>query len=225
MDFVNVALAKGRLAEETLKMFEKAGITFSEYHPKSRKLIFENETEKIRIIFVKPSDVAIYVEKGAADIGVLGKDILLESDASLYEIMDLGFGRCKFAVAALKNYKDVPDKKTKVATKFPKIAQRHYLSKGRPIEIIKLNGSVELAPLIGLSDVIVDIVETGTTLRDNGLVIIEEICEISARLVANKVSFKTKLERIRFIIEGLQQDIKEREDNDLENYIGMQKRL
>ena len=206
MDFVNIALAKGRLAEDTLKMMTLQGITFYDYHPGSRKLIFENELQKIRIIFVKPSDVAIYVEKGAADLGVLGKDILMENEANLYEVMDLGFGQCKFAVAALRDYVDQPGKKIRVATKFPNVSRKYFHQLGRPIEVIKLNGSVELAPIIGLSDVIVDIVETGKTLQENGLIIISEICRVSARLVANKVSFKTKMNHISRIIESLRQD-------------------
>lgn len=206
MDFVNIALAKGRLAEDTLKMLTHGGIMFSDYHPGSRKLIFENELQKIRIIFVKPSDVAIYVEKGAADLGVLGKDILMENEANLYEVMDLGFGQCKFAVAALRDYVDQPGKKIRVATKFPNVSRKYFHQLGRPIEVIKLNGSVELAPIIGLSDVIVDIVETGKTLQENGLIIISEICRVSARLVANKVSFKTKMNHISRIIEGLRQN-------------------
>ncbi|AOT72670.1 ATP phosphoribosyltransferase [Geosporobacter ferrireducens] len=203
MEFVNIALAKGRLAEKTIKMMNNQGITFPDYHTNSRKLIFENDFEKIRIIFVKPSDVAIYVEKGAADLGVLGKDILMESEADLYEVMDLGFGSCKFAVAALRDYVDLPGKKIRVASKFPNVSKKYFNELGRPIEVIKLNGSVELAPIIGLADVIVDIVETGKTLEENGLVVINEICKVSARLVANKVSFKTKMNHITRIIEGL----------------------
>ncbi|SHJ51519.1 ATP phosphoribosyltransferase [Geosporobacter subterraneus DSM 17957] len=206
MDFVNIALAKGRLAENTLKMLTLQGITFPDYHPGSRKLIYENELQKIRIIFVKPSDVAIYVEKGAADLGVLGKDILMENEANLYEVMDLGFGQCKFVVAALRDYVDQPGKKIRVATKFPNVSRKYFHQLGRPIEVIKLNGSVELAPIIGLSDVIVDIVETGKTLQENGLIIISPICRVSARLVANKVSFKTKMSHISRIIEGLRQN-------------------
>ncbi len=212
MEFVNIALAKGRLAETTLQMMTDQGITFPDYHSNSRKLIFENDFEKIRIIFVKPSDVAIYVEKGAADLGVLGKDILMESEASIYEVMDLGFGNCRFAVAALRDYVDMPGKKIRVASKFPNVSKKYFNEIGRPIEVIKLNGSVELAPIIGLSDVIVDIVETGKTLEENGLVIINEICKISARLVANKVSFKTKMDRINRIIEGLKQNAEQRGD-------------
>lgn len=204
MDYVNIALGKGRLADKTFELLEKIDIRFKDYHQKSRKLIFVNDEEKIRIVFVKASDVAIYVEQGAADIGVVGKDTLLESDASVYEIMDLGFGKCKFAVAAPKEFVRKPDRKIKVATKYPNVAKKYFHQKGEPIETIKLNGSVELAPIIGLSDVIVDIVETGKTLKENGLVIIEDICQISARLIANKVSFKTKAQKISRLVEGLQ---------------------
>lgn len=208
MDYINIALGKGRLADKTFELFEKMGIVFEEDHLKSRKLIFVNQEEKIRVVFVKASDVDIYVEQGVADIGVIGKDTLLESEASVYEVMDLGFGKCKFAVAAPKGFQLEQDRKRKVATKYPNVARNFFNKKGEPIEIIKLNGSVELAPIIGLSDVIVDIVETGTTLKENGLEVIEDICQVSARLIVNKVSFKTKTDKIHRIIRGLKDCIK-----------------
>lgn len=204
MDYVNIALGKGRLADKTFELLKEIDIKFEDYHSKSRKLIFVNDEKKIRVIFVKASDVPIYVEQGAADMGVVGKDTLLEAEANVYEIMDLGFGKCKFAVAAPNDFQLESHRKRKVATKYPKVARNYFNNKGEPIEIIKLNGSVELAPIIGLSDVIVDIVETGKTLRENGLVVTEDICQVSARLIANKVSFKTKSEKIHKIIEGFQ---------------------
>ncbi|TCO79376.1 ATP phosphoribosyltransferase [Marinisporobacter balticus] len=207
MDYLNIALGKGRLADRTFALLEQIGINFEDDHTKSRKLIFLNKEEKIRIIFVKASDVAIYVEQGAADMGVVGKDTLLEAQASVYEIMDLGFGKCKFAVAAPKNFTIKSDRKLKVATKYPNVSKKFFRKKGNPIEIIKLNGSVELAPIIGLSDVIVDIVETGTTLKENGLEVIEDICSVSARLIVNKASFKTKTNKVHQIIRGLKECI------------------
>lgn len=210
MDYLNIALGKGRLADKTFKLLNQIGISFEEDPSKSRKLIFVNHEEKIRLVFVKASDVDIYVEQGAADIGVIGKDTLLESGASVYEIMDLGFGNCKFSVAAPKDLKVNTDRKIRVATKYPNVAKNYYKQKGQSIEVIKLNGSVELAPLMGLSDVIVDIVETGKTLKENGLVVTENICQVSARLIANKVSFKTKGIKINQIINGFQDCLKEK---------------
>ncbi|QEK11910.1 ATP phosphoribosyltransferase [Crassaminicella thermophila] len=211
MDYVNIALGKGRLADKTFELLKEIDVKFEDYYPKSRKLIFVNNKKKVRIIFVKSSDVPIYVEQGAADIGIVGKDTLLESEANVYEIMDLGFGKCKFAVAAPKDFQLELHRKLKVATKYPKVSRNYFNNKGEPIEIIKLNGSVELAPIIGLSDVIVDIVETGKTLKENGLVITEEICQVSARLIVNKVSFKTKSEKIHEIIRGFQCCIRKNE--------------
>ena len=201
MDFINIALGKGRIAKKSIELLEKIGITFEDYSDDSRKLIFENKKDKVRLVFVKAVDVPVYVERGAADIGVVGKDTLLEENKDLYEILDLNFGRCKFSVAAPNGYKYTGSGKLKVATKYPNVAKTHFSKKGEDIDIIKLNGSVELAPLVGLSDVIVDIVETGTTLKENGLVIIEDICPISARMVVNKASFKVKNEKIEEIID------------------------
>ena len=200
MRMLNVALPKGRLGEKVYRMFEKAGFPCEELTEKSRKLIFENEEAGVRYFWVKPSDVAIYVERGAADIGVAGKDILLEYTPDVYELLDLGIGKCRMAVAAKETFRDDPQKTLRVATKFSKIACDYYASKGRDIDIIHLNGSIEIAPILGLSDVIVDIVETGTTLKENHLEVVEEIVDISARLIANKSSFKFKGEPIEKII-------------------------
>ena len=192
MDYLNVALPKGRLGEKVLAIFEAAGFPCPAIHEAGRKLIFENEEAKVRYFWVKPSDVAIYVERGAADIGVAGKDILLEYEPDIYELLDLKIGKCKMAVAAKKDFRDDPGRTLRVATKFSHIAADYYLSKGRDIDIIHLNGSIELAPILGLSDVIVDIVETGTTLRENDLTVVEDVVPISARLIANKASYKFK---------------------------------
>lgn len=192
MDYLNVALPKGRLGEKVLAIFEAAGFPCPTIHDPGRKLIFENEDAKVRYFWVKPSDVAIYVERGAADIGVAGKDILLEYEPDIYELLDLKIGKCKMAVAAKKDFRDDPGRTLRVATKFSHIAADYYLSKGRDIDIIHLNGSIELAPILGLSDVIVDIVETGTTLRENDLTVVEDVVPISARLIANKASYKFK---------------------------------
>lgn len=197
---LNIALPKGRLGEKVYAMFEKAGFPCPSIHENNRKLIFENEALGVRYFWVKPSDVAIYVERGAADIGVAGKDILLEYTPDVYELLDLDIGKCRMAVAAPKDFRDNPQKTLKVATKFSNIAQTYYTSKGRDIDIIHLNGSIEIAPILGLSDVIVDIVETGTTLRENNLEVFETIVPISARLIANKSSFMFKSEQIEKIV-------------------------
>ena len=189
---LNVALPKGRLGEDVYSMFENAGFECQGIKEKSRKLIFENAEKGIRYFWVKPSDVAIYVERGAADIGVAGKDILLEYEPDVYELLDLNTGICNMAVAALADFQDNPQKTLRVATKFSNIAKRYYSSIGRDIDIIHLNGSIELAPLLNLSDVIVDIVETGKTLKANNLKVINTIFPISARLIANKSGFKFK---------------------------------
>lgn len=189
---LNVALPKGRLGEKVYAMFEKAGFPCPSIHENNRKLIFENEACGVRYFWVKPSDVAIYVERGAADIGVAGKDILLEYEPDLYELLDLHIGICRMAVAAPKGFRDDPGRTLRVATKFSNIAANYYLSKGRDIDIIHLNGSIEIAPILGLSDVIVDIVETGTTLKENDLIVTDTVVPISARLISNKASYKFK---------------------------------
>ncbi len=200
---LNIALPKGRLGEKVYSMFAKAGFECPSILENSRKLIFENEQCAVRYFWVKPSDVAIYVERGAADIGVAGKDILLEYSPDVYELFDLDIGKCKMAVAAKKDFRDDTQKTLRVATKFTNIAKQHYLNRGRDIDIIHLNGSIEIAPILGLSDVIVDIVETGSTLRENNLEVIEDIIPISARLISNKASFKFKSEAIEKIVSGL----------------------
>lgn len=202
---LNVALPKGRLGEKVYAMFEQAGFDCPSIKEPGRKLIFENEKKGVRYFWVKPSDVAIYVERGAADIGVAGKDILLEYNPEVYELLDLDIGKCRMAVAAKNDFCDNPQKTLRVATKFTNIAKTYYSSVGRDIDIIHLNGSIEIAPILGLSDVIVDIVETGTTLKENNLKVFETIVPISARLIANKSSFKFKNE----IIERTVKNIKE----------------
>lgn len=203
MTWINVALPKGRLGEKIYSAFAAAGFECPSIQEKNRKLTFENEEKGIRYFWVKPSDVAIYVERGAADIGVAGKDILLEYKPDVYELLDLNEGKCRMAVAAPKNFRDNTARALKVATKFVNIAKDHYASVGREIDIIRLNGSIELAPILGLSDVIVDIVETGRTLEENNLEVVEEIVPISARLIANKASSKFKWEKIEAIAKSL----------------------
>ena len=197
---LNIALPKGRLGEKVYAMFKAAGFPCPSIEEQNRKLIFENEEVGVRYFWVKPSDVAIYVERGAADIGVAGKDILLEYRPRVYELMDLDIGKCRMAVAAPKTFRDDPTRTLRVATKFSRIARDYYASKGRDIDIIHLNGSIEIAPILGLSDVIVDIVETGTTLKENDLEVFETIVPISARLIANTTSFKFKNEAIETLL-------------------------
>lgn len=204
---INVALPKGRLGEKVYGMFERAGYPCPSIKENSRKLIFENEEAGVRYFWVKPSDVSIYVERGAADIGVCGKDILLEYEPEIYELLDLNIGKCRMAVAAKRDFFDDKTRTLKVATKFANIAKRYYASIGRDIDIIKLNGSIEIAPILSLSDVIVDIVETGTTLRENDLEVFETVAPISARLIANKSSFKFKTREIEKILESMRSEI------------------
>ena len=193
---LNIALPKGRLGEKVYSMFEEAGFECPSIKENNRKLTFENAEKGVRYFWVKPSDVAIYVERGAADIGVCGKDILLEYKPDVYELLDLHTGVCRVAVAAPASFRDNRSRALKVATKFANIAKAHYASVGREIDIIHLNGSIELAPILGLSDVIVDIVETGRTLVENGLEVVEDVVPVSARLIANKASSKFKGEMI-----------------------------
>ncbi len=204
---LNIALPKGRLGEKVYAMFEKAGYECPSIKENSRKLIFENPEKQVRYFWVKPSDVSIYVERGAADIGVAGKDILLEYAPQIYELLDLNIGKCRMAVAAKKDFYDDGQSTLRVATKFTSIAAKHYAGKCRDIDIIKLNGSIEIAPILGLSDVIVDIVETGTTLKENDLEVIENVVPISARLIANKASFKFKTAQIEDITEKLKAQV------------------
>ena len=204
---INVALPKGRLGEKVYAMFEAAGYECPSIKETNRKLIFENPERGIRYFWVKPSDVSIYVERGAADIGVAGKDILLEYNPDIYELLDLNMGKCRMAVAAKKGFYDDGQKTLRVATKFTNIAARHYASLGREIDIIKLNGSIEIAPILGLSDVIVDIVETGTTLKENDLEVIDTIVPISARFICNKASFKFKTAEIERIVKHMKAQV------------------
>lgn len=191
-ELLNVALPKGRLGEKVYATFAKAGFPCPSVLENNRRLIFENREAGVCYFWVKPSDVAIYVERGAADIGVAGKDILLEYAPDVYELLDLRIGKCRMAVAAKEGFRDNPRRTLRVATKFGRIARDFYASRGRDIDPIHLNGSIELAPILGLSDVIVDIVETGTTLKENHLTVLETIVPISARLIANKSAFKFK---------------------------------
>ena len=213
MRYLTFALAKGRLAKKTLSLFEKMGISFRETpDPDTRKLIFTNEEHKIKFFLAKASDVPTYVEYGAADIGVVGKDTILEEGRNLYEVMDLGFGKCKMCVCGPASAKEILAKNEiiRVASKYPNIAQDYFQNKkNQTVEIIKLNGSVELAPIVDLAEVIVDIVETGSTLRENGLEVLEEICPLSARVVVNQVSLKMEHERIRKLLNDLNKLIKE----------------
>lgn len=204
---LNIALPKGRLGEKVYAMFESAGYECPSIKENNRKLIFENTDKQIRYFWVKPSDVAIYVERGAADIGVAGKDILLEYSPDVYELLDLNLGKCRMAVAAPVDFEDDGQKTLKVATKFTNIAAKYYASIGREIDIIKLNGSIEIAPILKLSDVIVDIVETGTTLKENNLEVKSTIVPISARLIANKSSFKFKGENIEKIVDSIKKQV------------------
>lgn len=206
---LNIALPKGRLGEKVLARFEKAGFDCPAIHETNRKLIFENPEAGVRYFWVKPSDVAIYVERGAADIGVAGKDILLEYRPDVYELLDLKLGICRMAVAAPKGFRDDPRRTLRVATKFARIAGDHYASRGRDIDIIHLNGSIEIAPILGLSDVIVDIVETGTTLKENDLEVVETVVPISARLIANKAAGKFKADAIDALVRGMAQQTEE----------------
>ncbi|HHT89116.1 MAG TPA: ATP phosphoribosyltransferase [Clostridiales bacterium] len=207
MRYITIALAKGRLADNTLSLLEKIGITCEELKDKkSRKLIFVNEEQKLKFFLAKANDVPTYVEYGAADIGVVGKDTLLEEGRKMYEVLDLGFGKCRMCVAGPHMAHDLlhHGELIRVATKYPNVAKDYfYNKKHQTVEIIKLNGSVELAPIVGLSEVIVDIVETGSTLKENGLVILEEICNISARMVVNEVSMKMEHERISKMIKDI----------------------
>lgn len=207
MRYITFALAKGRLAHQALELLEKVGITCQEIKDKSsRKLIFVNEELKLKFFLSKATDVPTYVEYGAADIGIVGKDTILEEGRKMYEVLDLGFGKCKVSVAGLAEAKKHLESGAliRVATKYPNITKEYfYNKKHQTVEIIKLNGSIELAPIVGLSEVIVDIVETGSTLKENGLVVLEDICDLSARMVVNEVSMKMEHERISKIINDL----------------------
>ena len=212
MRYLTFALGKGRLAKKTLELFEQIGITCEEMKDKdTRKLIFVNEELKLRFFLAKGPDVTTYVEYGAADIGIVGKDTILEEGRNIYEVLDLGFGKCRMCICGLEEARDLLQhhELIRVATKYPHIAKDYfYNKKHQTVEIIKLNGSIELAPIVGLSEVICDIVETGSTLRENGLTVLEEVCPLSARMVVNQVSMKMENERITKLISDLKNVIK-----------------
>ncbi len=212
-DMITMALAKGRLAEETFRILEKLGIDCSAPRNPGRQLVVENPDARLRFILVKPSDVPTYVDHGVADLGVVGKDTLLEAGRPLYEVLDLGFGACRLCVAGYPSpaRSTVSHATFRVATKYPNVARSYWGSQGQTIEIIELHGSVELGPVIGLSDVILDIVESGATLKANGLQVLEEVCPCSARLVCNRVSLKTHRERMQALIHGIEEVLKEAE--------------
>ena len=200
MEVIKLALAKGRLQKEAIEVLKRSGLDCQCLLEKNRKLIFNIPNSYLQIVLLKAVDVPTYVEHGVVDIGIVGKDILLEQEKQLYDVLDLGFGKCRISVAGKPESLNATKKHLRVATKYPNITKQYFAEKGQSVEIIKQEGSVELAPIMGLSDVIVDIVETGNTLRDNGLVILEEIMDISARLVSNKVSIKTKKDKMNEII-------------------------
>ena len=205
---ITFALAKGRLAEQAFTLLEQLGVDCSEPRNPGRQLVLWDKASNVRFILVKPSDVPTYVDHGVADIGVVGKDTLLEAGRPLYEVLDLGFGKCRLCIAGYAAQQPSATRATfRVATKYPNIARSYYNSKGQTIEIIELHGSVELGPVIGLSDVILDIVESGSTLKANGLTVLETVCECSARLVVSRVSMKTKRDRIREIIDGMAEQV------------------
>ncbi len=199
---LTIALPKGRLGDQTIEVLKRIGLGDG-IDDTSRKLIFTDQNQELSYMLVKPSDVITYVERGVADLGIIGKDSLMEDQADVYELIDLGFGKCRFAVAGKTSYDMQKDEVLKIATKYPNVTKRYFEKKNQPIDIIKLNGSVELAPLVGLSDVIVDIVETGSTLKANGLDILEVMHDISARLIANRVSYRFKYEKITWIKNAL----------------------
>ncbi len=209
-DMISIALPKGRLGEKAYNMLKNSGYECPAMEEPGRKLIFENPEKGVRYFWVKPSDVAIYVERGAADLGIVGKDILLEYRPDVYELLDLQMGKCRMAVAGKRDFRESVGQTLKVATKFPNITQTYYNSKCRDIDIIQLNGSIELAPILGLSHVIVDIVETGSTLKENDLEVYEEIVPISARLIANTASYQFKDDAINTIRTQLQKQVEEK---------------
>ena len=206
---ITIALAKGRLAEMAEDLLERCGLDVSELREDSRKLVFYDRKNDVRSLLVKPTDVPVYVDHGVADLGVVGKDTLLEAGRPLYEMLDLRYGQCDICVAgyAEKKREEITSAVTRVATKYPRIAKMYYQQKGENIEIIKLNGSIELGPILGLSDVIVDIVESGRTLKENGLSVLETVCAVSARLVVNRVSLKTKYEAIAPLIAKMKEEL------------------
>lgn len=206
---LNIALPKGRLGDKVYSLFAKMGYDCSEFMSDTRKLVIESQENGVRYLLIKPSDVGIYVERGAADIGVVGKDVLLETNPDVYELLDLNLGKCKLAVAAKNGFVEDTDRTLRVATKYVNVTKNYYKGINREIEIIKLNGSIELAPILGLSDVILDIVETGTTLRENNLSVYETVAPSSARLIANKSNYQFKSEEIDRIVARMKEEIAE----------------
>ena len=206
---LNIALPKGRLGDKVYAMMKRAGYPCPDLENPDRRLIFENLQAGVRYFWVKPSDVTIYVERGAADLGIAGKDIILENRPDIYELLDLNIGVCRMAVAAPEGFRDDREQTLRVATKFPNIAGDYYAAKARDVELIRLNGSIEIAPILGLSDVIVDIVETGKTLRENGLTVLETVCPISARLVANRSAFRFLNQEIVSLLQNVSEQISE----------------
>ena len=208
---IQIALTKGRLEKHVIPLFERIGIDCSELKDKGRKLVFQSNSSQVSFILVKAVDVVTYVERGIADMGVVGKDILLEHENDVSEMIDLGVGRCKFCVASVSSYRPKGYNKKRIATKYPNNTSAHFRKKGEDVEIIKIEGSVEIAPLLGLADAIVDIVETGQTLKENGLLVFEEVCDISARLIVNKASLKMKKDEIFSIINKMESTLIEKE--------------
>lgn len=205
---LKIALTKGRIEKSAIEMFESAGINCSEIKDKGRKLIFENSKENMQLVLAKAADVLTYVEHGTVDVGIVGKDTLLEENKNVYEVLDLKFGCCKFALAGLKGKKfEGGYNRKKIATKYPNVARNFFRRRGQDVEIIKIEGSVEIAPILGLTDAIIDIVESGNTLKENGLEVIEDICSISARLIVNVASMKMKSSQIKALIERLEKVI------------------
>lgn len=200
MEEITLAVATGRTAKQAIQLLETSGLHFPDYQNKSRKLVMFDSTGTVKLIFVKTADLTTYVEKGAADIGIIGKDTLMEEQPDVYELVDLNTGKCQLCVCGFPNQQYNNGKTVAVATKYPTMTKAFFDEKGIRTEIIKLNGSIELAPLLGLSDVIVDIVETGTTLKENGLVVLDKVADVSARLIVNKASFATKTERMQQFI-------------------------
>ena len=206
---IHIALAKGRIHKVVMKYLAESGYDFPTYSEESRKLIFEDAKGQLKVTLVKSPDVAVYVERGAADVGIVGKDVLIEEapGADVYEVMDLGIGRCRMAVAGIAGKKVDMTKRITIGTKYPRIARAYFEANHHSVDIIKLNGSVELAPIVGLSEVIVDIVETGSTLRENGLEVLEEVCPLSARMIVNPVSMRMESARIKDLLTRLREQV------------------
>ena len=205
---LNIALPKGRLGESVLEKFARAGYVFPKLESGDRRLVIPSVSGNASFFLVKPSDVPVYVEYGVADVGVAGRDVLMESGADVYELIDLEIGKCRIAVAGKKDFSDDTDRLLRVATKFPNVAKRYFAARNRDIEVIPLHGSIEIAPILGLTDVIVDIVETGKTLRENGLDVLFDIADVSARLIANKPASKFKSDEVNALVRALTEDMK-----------------